>query len=194
MMYSHERFMRLIGNVLLHEGGFVNDPDDPGGATNHGISLRFLKSTGDLDIGDLDEDGDIDADDIRIMSPKQAINIYYERFWRQKYYSDMRIDERVAGKLLDLTVNMGVKQVIKLLQRSMRCVDEMYCYDLQDDGVMGPITREKLQRAQETWTPETWTNLFYSLRSEAACFYRSLVAQRPEMGKYLKGWLRRAYA
>ena len=44
--------------VAKWEGGYVNDPDDPGGATNYGVSLRWLKSLG-LDQGDIDHDGDL---------------------------------------------------------------------------------------------------------------------------------------
>lgn len=62
------------------EGGYCNDPDDPGGATNYGISLRWLKSLG-LNQGDIDRDGDIDASDIRALSKEQAAALFKEKFW-----------------------------------------------------------------------------------------------------------------
>ena len=55
-------FSKAITVILKHEGGFSNHSSDPGGATNYGISLRWLKSEGLY--GDLDDDGDVDIDDI----------------------------------------------------------------------------------------------------------------------------------
>ena len=48
-------FDKCLKIVLIHEGGYSDDPDDPGGTTNYGISLRFLKSVG-LELGDVDDD------------------------------------------------------------------------------------------------------------------------------------------
>ena len=53
------RFTAAVARVLEHEGGFVDDPVDPGGATNWGISLRYLKKAGAVDAnvdGWLDDD------------------------------------------------------------------------------------------------------------------------------------------
>jgi hypothetical protein len=58
---NFERAMSFTGKW---EGGFVNDPKDPGGATKYGISLRFLRDLAP-ELGDVDGDGDVDADDVR---------------------------------------------------------------------------------------------------------------------------------
>ena len=68
-MYSMEQQCALDW-IFWAEGGYVDDPDDPGGATRFGISLRLLKKMGKL--GDIDGDGDIDADDIRRLSSDSA--------------------------------------------------------------------------------------------------------------------------
>lgn len=74
-------FDLAIQTVLSHEGSFVADPYDIGGATNYGISLRWLQSVGDIDKdsfleGDLNKDGTVDIKDIKKIDQKQAIEFY----------------------------------------------------------------------------------------------------------------------
>lgn len=169
-------FPTAIEVVLAHEGGFVNDPDDPGGATNWGVSLRWLAKQ-DPEIGDFDQDGDVDADDIRVMTREQAIMIYREYWWKKQGYD--RIYHRgVAIKVFDLAVNMGPRQCHKLLQRSLQACGG----HVVEDGILGPRTFAALEAANPF-------ELLGALKANAGCFYRSL--NRP---KYLAGWLRRAYA
>lgn len=177
------KFQKAIKIVLAHEGGFVDDPDDPGGTTSFGISLRWLKTVGDLDKdgyldGDLDHDGDVDSEDIRKMKKSDAIELYYTQWWRRyKYY---RItDPQVATKIFDLSVNMGPKQCHKIVQRSLWACR----HKLVDDGVLGPLTFNAINKV---WPARILT---VAIRVGAACFYRSL--NRP---KYIKGWLRRAHS
>ena len=73
-------FEKAHAFVARMEGGFVDDPADPGGTTNYGVSLRFLKSQG-LEAGDIDGDGDIDADDIRALTPERAAGVLRRAFW-----------------------------------------------------------------------------------------------------------------
>ncbi|MBF0590251.1 MAG: hypothetical protein HQL53_14110 [Magnetococcales bacterium] len=175
-------FESAISIVLQHEGGYVNDPVDPGGATNYGVSLRFLRATGDLDLGDVDGDGDIDADDIRQMNRDQAIAIYRSEFWDRGGYEHIR-HQNVANKLFDAAVNMGPKQAHKLVQRALWSVGRRVVVD----GQLGPRTLAAIQDANGA-------HLLAALRSEMAGFYRELIARRPQLKKYRKGWERRAYA
>jgi lysozyme family protein len=121
---SSSHFDKAILITLKHEGGFVNDPVDPGGATNWGMSIRFLtRDAGDGDgdgwlDGDLDHDGDIDVDDIKNMTVEQARKLYRIHFW-DKYSYDSIIDFTVAARVFDMTVNMGPKQTGKIVQRAL---------------------------------------------------------------------------
>ena len=171
-------FDDAIQVVLEHEGHFVNDPVDPGGATKYGISLRFLKS---IDEGDFDFDGDIDVDDIRSMNIDAAINIYREHWW-DKYKYGFIEDQDLATKLFDLSVNMGARQAHKLLQRGCIALGRT----LKVDGIIGDKTLYAIDHIDEEC-------LIGCLRSEAAGFYRTLIAANRKYKKYERGWLTRAY-
>lgn len=175
-------FNTAVLTVLKHEGGYVNDPQDTGGATNHGISLRFLKAVGDLDNngfldGDFDLDGHVDVHDISKMTQDDAINIYRHHWW-DKYQYDRIINQSIATKVFDLAVNMGAKQAHICLQRAVRSACGV---ELLEDGVLGIKSIAAINNAPQS-------ELLAAFRSEAASFYRSL--NRP---RYLNGWLKRAY-
>ncbi|HRY33402.1 MAG TPA: glycosyl hydrolase 108 family protein [Bacteroidales bacterium] len=167
-----ERFKKFIPVILQHEGGFVNDKDDPGGATNYGISLRFLKGTGELKDFDLDHDGDIDIEDVRILTPDIARMAYYDYFYHPLKV-EMIPSEQLALQVFDHAVNAGSRTAVRLLQRILH-VDQ--------DGVIGPITL-----AASMADPSA--ALHYKQARED--FYHDLTRVKPVFNKYLKGWLRR---
>ena len=142
-------FDLAIPTILAHEGGFVDDPDDPGGATNWGISLRYYRKLDwpniDVDVmglgdGDLDGDGDVDVDDIKVMTRYQALAIYNSQWWvRYKYY--LINPQVIATKVFDLSVNMGAGRAHRLLQQALRAVGR----EVEVDGVVGPKTRAAIR-------------------------------------------------
>ena len=111
-----ENFDHAIKETLENEGGYVNDPDDPGGETKFGISKR---SYPDLDIKNLTLD--------------DAIDIYQKDFWEKPGY-DQIIPKKVAAKVFDLAVNMGPGRAGKLLQQA---INETATEKLKVDGVVG---------------------------------------------------------
>ena len=64
----------IAAEIVAREGGYVDDPDDPGGATNHGVTLGTLRRLG----RDLTGDGRIDRADVRALSARDAARIYVE--------------------------------------------------------------------------------------------------------------------
>ena len=62
----------IADEILDREGGYVNDRDDPGGATNHGVTIHTMRRLG----LDLDRDGDVDATDVRRLTKAQAREIF----------------------------------------------------------------------------------------------------------------------
>lgn len=182
-------FNKAIVTVLKHEGNFVNDPDDPGGATNFGISLRFIHQNlpqSLKDMIDLDDDGVISVEEIRNMKVEVARNIYLVCWWEKYQYAQIE-NQDLATKVFDLAVNMGAPQAHKLLQRAIRA-SGVY---LVDDGILGPKTFAAIDCLNALGSDDA---ILSGLRSEAAGFYRLLIAKKPTLQKFEKGWLSRAYA
>ena len=177
-------FETAIEKTLRHEGGFVDHPSDPGGATHHGISLRFLRATGELAAHDADGDGDLDADDIKALSRDQAVALYRKHFWDKHGYG--RLPPGIGGKLFDLAVNMGPRQAHRLVQRA--CNDlrgAAHTTQLAVDGALGPRSREVIGQLPRD-------ALYRALTWQAAEFYAGLAAKKPALAAFLVGWLRRA--
>ncbi|MBL4859403.1 MAG: glycoside hydrolase family 108 protein [Acinetobacter sp.] len=113
-------FKKAIAHVLKHEGGFVDHPKDPGGATNLGITLKTLRAW---------RKQHSDIDDIKNLTYNEAKDIY-----RANYWDKCRCGEMPAGVALmvfDGAVNHGPSQSTKFLQRALR---------VSADGAIGPIT------------------------------------------------------
>ncbi|HHW13511.1 MAG TPA: hypothetical protein GXX28_01085 [Firmicutes bacterium] len=164
-MDANERFRRAMEKVLEHEGGYVNDPADPGGETKYGISKR---SYPDLDIKNL--------------TRGQAIAIYRRDWWDRLRLGEIE-DPDLAAKVFDLAVNVGAGTGIMLLQRALTAAG----HPVSVDGVVGPATLAAANSAD----PKA---VLAALRSEAAGHYRLLIAKNPALVKFRDGWLNRAYA
>lgn len=110
-------FEDIIVKVLHHEGGYVNDPKDPGGETNFGIAKR---SHPDVDIKNLTE--------------QKAKAIYKEHYWdRNKVES---LPENLRHIYFDMCVNQGKGRAVKIIQRSANAKGA----NLKVDGGLGPKT------------------------------------------------------
>lgn len=174
------RFVQAVSKVLRHEGFFVDDKDDPGGATNYGVSLRWLRTKGLF--GDFDGDGDVDRDDIWAMTQADAVGIYHRFWWLQEGYDEL--DLIIGAKVFDLAINMGARPANRILQRAVRAAGGPA---LVDDGILGPRSREAVRgRAGDM--------LRVGMRGEAAGHYRVLIRGNKTFIKYRRGWLNRAYS
>lgn len=181
-------FDAAIRFVLAHEGGFSDDPVDPGGITNYGISLRFLIKAGDLDRdgvldGDIDGDGDVDADDIRAMTKAAAGALYRLHFWDRYGYSQV-VAQQIATKIFDTCVNMGPGRAHRIAQTAVNRVGSTL---LKVDGAIGPKT---IAGINGCFAPL----LMGELRSLQWEHYRAIIAGNPPLVKYENGWRRRAFS
>lgn len=168
----------IITGVLRDEGGYVDDPADPGGATNHGISLRYAVGVGI----DNDGDGDTDADDIRLVTPQQARTLYLADFWQRPGIN--RLPPEIQPVTVDWAVNAGPPRAIMGVQRVITLAG---IARLVEDGVIGPKTRSAAFAAQRDMGP-----LFNNaIVDERMNFYRRLAMQNTDMNRFLKGWLDR---
>ena len=146
-----------------HEGGYVNDPDDPGGETKFGISKRAYPHL-----------------DIKNLRVEDAKAIYMNDYWRKCRLG--RVESQIiANKVFDIAVNSGVRKAGLILQQACNELGKI----LQEDGIIG----EKTIRAVNSFKyPDAVEKVITYLRVK---FYLEL-AQSPKKRKFLMGWLRRA--
>src|SRR5688572_30486461 len=98
-------FDSAVQTVLAAEGGWVNDPQDAGGATKYGISLRWLKSLDSVpDVLNFAEE--INVKLIQQLTRDQAIGLYRAYFWEPHRY-DRILNQLIANKVFSFTVNAG---------------------------------------------------------------------------------------
>ena len=120
---------QIAEEIVAREGGFVNDPDDPGGATNYGVTIHTMRRLG----LDLNGDGVVGVSDVRALSRAQAVDIFITHYFKRP-----RIDEMpsaLQASLFDMYVNAGANAV-KILQRLLRDMG----YAVSVDGAIGPQT------------------------------------------------------
>jgi lysozyme family protein len=155
--------------ILKHEGGLVDNPADPGGCTNYGISLRWY----------LTVNPSATASDIESMSQATAADLYQQYWWNKFGYGQIN-DQTVATKIFDMSVNMGDHQAHMLVQRA--CND---CgLSLQVDGVLGSGSLGAINSNPP--------GLLAAIINQQVGFYTRLAAQRPTLSQFLPGWLKRA--
>lgn len=174
----------LAQEIVTREGGYVNDPDDPGGATNLGVTIGTLRRLG----VDLDGDGHVTTRDLRKLSAKQAVEIYMEHYFKRPRINEL--PEVLHPSVFDMYVNSGANAV-KILQRLLRKMG----YAPQVDGVIGPQTID-LSNAAFHAAPHHLADA-YSI--ERRNYYYALADARPRSRKYARrrsggkgGWIKRA--
>ena len=124
-----QRISDIAKEIVAREGGFVDDPDDPGGATKHGVTIHTLRRLG----LDLDGDGDSDLADLHALTRQDAEAIFVEH-----YFHRPRIDalpEALQASVFDMYVNAG-RNAVTILQTLLREMGQAVAVD----GVIGPQT------------------------------------------------------
>lgn len=180
MFYSPEsRFQLVSSYVLKLEGKLSNHQKDPGGITNYGISLRFLKASGI----DIDCDGDIDADDVLAINKEKAREIYRKKWWDAYGYDRIQSIE-VAKRVLGFSINMGPKSSGKILQKAINSIGHS---KLAVDGIVGIKTIAAANMCDEN-------KLVDAIKKEAICYYKRIVEANPNLKDFLNGWINRANA
>ena len=177
---------QIAEDIVAREGGYVNDPDDPGGATNHGVTIHTMRRLG----LDLDGDGQIGAADVRRLSRTQAVRILIDH-----YYHAPRIDllpEVLRAPVFDMYVNSGANAV-RILQRLLGEMGRPVAVD----GVIGKRTAAAAEAAAAD-APDHIADAYGIARRN---FYFRLADHRPASRKYARtraggkgGWIKRAEA
>ena len=160
---------KLAPFVLEHEGGFVNDPLDRGGATNKGVTIAVWKAQG----YDKDGDGDIDVADLKLITEADAIMIMKKNYW-DRWKADQIKNQAIANTLVDWVWGSGAWG-IKIPQRIL---------GVKDDGVVGIKTLEAINKQN----PNKFIEKLYLARFN---FLDGIVASNPSQKRFIKGWKNR---
>lgn len=177
---------QIAEGIVAREGGFVNDPADPGGATKYGVTIHTLRRLG----LDLDRDGQVTAADVRRLTRAQAVDIFIDHYWRRPRIGDL--PEALQPPVFDMQVNAGA-HAVRLLQRLL-CEMRL---TVAVDGVIGPKTIAAAGRAAAA-APGFIADAYGIARRN---YYYALADARPASRRYARrrdggkgGWILRAEA
>ncbi len=186
MVSQKQDVHNIAQEIVAREGGYVDDPDDPGGATKHGVTIHTMRRLGI----DVTGDGQVTKADVKRLTQDQAISIFIEH-----YFTRPRIAELPAplqASVFDMYVNAG-SNAVKILQRLLSKMG----FGVASDGVIGPKTIAATARAHAA-APD---HLVDAYGIERRNYYFALADRRPASRKYARtrkggkgGWITRAEA
>ena len=175
---------QIAEEIVGREGGFVNDPDDPGGATNHGVTIGTLRRLGI----DVNRDTRIDVADVKALTRKQAVEIYLKHYFEGPGIA--ALPEPLQASVFDMYVNAG-GNAVKILQRLLADMG----FPCDPDGAIGPQTIRAAQMAFEA-APSHLADAYGIARRN---YYYALADKRPASRKFARrkdggkgGWIVRA--
>ncbi|MFD1795708.1 peptidoglycan-binding protein [Paracoccus aurantiacus] len=176
----------IATEIVAREGGYVNDPDDPGGATNYGVTIGTMQRLG----LDLNRDGRVDNADVKALTRAQAAGIFKEHYFRRPGIE--RLPAPLHATVFDMYVNAGANAV-KILQRMVTRMG----FATGDDGVIGPNTVAAVTAAAQA-APQ---HIVDAYGIERRNYYYAIADARPASRKYARtraggkgGWITRAEA
>lgn len=147
--------------VLASEGGYVDHPSDPGGATNMGITHRTLAAWRKVP--------SVTKQAVKDLTRAEALDIYEANYWRTSGAD--RLPEGLDYAVFDYAVNSGPARAVKDLQRVV---------GVTDDGIMGAQTLAAVERYGAVRAIE-------GLTERRMAFLRGLTT----FGTFGRGWTRR---
>ena len=174
----------IAEEIVAREGGYVNDPDDPGGATNFGVTIHTMRRLG----LDLDGNGRVNAADVRRLTRAQAVDIFITHYFEKPRIA--QLPDVLHASVFDMYVNAG-GNAVKILQRLLR---EMG-FRVSVDGALGPQTLTAAEAAYAA-APAHLADAYGIARRN---YYYRLGDARARSRKYARrrdggkgGWIRRA--
>lgn len=175
---------QIAEEIVAREGGYVNDPDDPGGATNFGVTIHTMRRLG----LDLNRDGKISTSDVRQLTRAQAIGIFLEHYFERPLIAEL--PQNLQASVFDMYVNAG-GNAVKILQRLM--VEMGYAVTV--DGALGPQSIAAVRAAHKA-SPDHLVDAYGIARRN---YYFRLADRRVASRKYARtraggkgGWIKRA--
>ena len=175
---------QIAKEIVAREGGYVNDPDDPGGATKYGVTIHTMRRLG----LDKDADGRITPEDVRRLTRAEAEAIFVDHYFRRPRID--RLPPVLQASVFDMYVNAG-GNAVKILQRLLVRMGEQ----VDVDGAIGPQTVRASENAYSR-APDHIADAYGIARRN---YYFRLADRRPASRKYARsraggkgGWIRRA--
>lgn len=174
----------IAKEIVAREGGYVNDPDDPGGATKYGVTIHTMRRLG----LDLTGDGQVTPADVRALSRDQAVNLFITHYFVEPGIG--RLPQVLQSSVFDMYVNAG-RNAVKILQRLLSQMGQK----VSIDGVIGPQTIGAADAAYHA-APRHLADAYAIARRN---YYFRLADRRAASRKYARtrvggkgGWIRRA--
>ncbi|MCF2903778.1 holin-associated N-acetylmuramidase [Octadecabacter sp. CECT 8868] len=175
---------QIARDIVAREGGYVNDPDDPGGATNHGVTIHTMRRLG----LDLDRDGVVTENDVRVLRQDQAVSIFVDHYFKRPRIAELPAP--LHATVFDMYVNAGANAV-RILQRLLQDMR----IQVSADSVIGPQTIAATQQGMAA-APDHFVDAYGIARRN---YYYALADARPTSRKYARrrdggkgGWITRA--
>jgi lysozyme family protein len=162
----------IIKHAVSLEGGYVNDPDDRGGETNHGITIATARANGYNGL-------------MARMSELDAIDIYRRAYW-DAVFGDalLALSALVAAEVFDTAVNMGPARAGMFLQRALNVLTGGM--PLRVDGLIGPATVAVLRAHLQTRGD---IPLVRALNCLQGAFYVEIAERDSTQKRFMYGWL-----
>lgn len=162
----------LADFILSFEGGYSNHPADKGGPTNMGVTLKTWQTQG----YDKNNDGRIDAKDVKLITKNDATSILRRCYWN-RWKADGIKDQSIANILVDWVWISGTPG-ITIVQAML---------GIRADGIVGSRTLKALN-AQN---PQQF---FARIKARRKQYIAGIIARNPSKRVFEKGWLRRLEA
>lgn len=173
-MANYEQALQWI---LSHEGGYVNDPDDPGGETYKGVARKMnSKWDGWLVVDMLKRQSGFPANLDKDTELQEAVKSFYQINYWDRIKGDHIQNQEVATSIFDFAVNAGVSTSSSLAQLVVGTTQ---------DGVIGNQSIAQIN----SFDPE---HFIASFTVAKIARYISIVKKRPTSKKYFYGWVCRA--
>lgn len=165
-MSNRSAVEQYIDRVLDREGGYVDHSNDRGGPTNHGITMNTLASW---------RGQAVSAGEVRRLTKDEARDIYRTRYWSAPGFGSLCLPDLLAEAVFDTAVNSGPARAVRMLQR---------CVGVTDDGVIGPITNQAIQRTRPV-------RLAARYLAHRGVFYGEIIGRDSSQAAFRNGWANR---
>lgn len=170
----------IIAGIVAVEGGWVNDKNDPGGETNHGITKRVAVDNGY-------------TGPMRDLTQAQAIDIYATQYVRRPGFEPLaELSPAVLEELADTGVNVGTFRAARWFQTSLNMLNRngQDCPNVVVDGAVGPRTIQAFQCLQRVrGVKKTCQLVIKLLDGQQTAHYMGLANSDPKFKTFMVGWV-----